>query len=94
MPYTLPNSLYFVQNQPTIEYIAFSEDRKLYFLANSFDHCRRHHNLFVCPPLGPVYDASVDTCESAKFFGKHEATTLCEPYVLKHFPPNFIKGDR
>ena len=49
--------------------------------------------MFVCPPLGPVYDVSVDTCESAKFLGKHEATTLCEPYVLKHFPPIFIKGD-
>ena len=62
-------------------------------MANSFDHCRRHHNLFVCPPLGPVFDASVDTCGSANFLGKHETTTLCEPYVLKHFPPILIKGD-
>ena len=71
-------------------YIVFSEDRKPYFLANSFDHCRKHHNMFVFPPLASVYDVSIDTCESAKFLGKHEATNLCEPYVLKYFPPIFI----
>ena len=49
--------------------------------------------IYVCPPLGSINDASVDTCESALFLNKQDTLKLCDTYVLRHFPPNFIKGE-
>ena len=92
LPYALPGANYYVQNRPVAKYIAISEDRNTYFLMNNFEHCSKHDNLFLCPPVGPVYESSTDTCESATFLGKSLAVTLCEYYIVKSFPPIFIKG--
>ena len=73
LPYAVPNTNYFVQNQHVSKYISFSEDRNHYFLIDNFDQCSKHHNLYVCPPLGPINDASVDTSESALFLNKPDA---------------------
>ena len=90
LPYQVPHTDSFVYYKAVKKYLAMSENRNKYFLINDFDHCRKHDNLYICPPLGPVYDAQVDTCESALFLNKPAAANLCKPIYTKSFSPIFI----
>ena len=92
LPYPIPNSTYFMLHQPSTKYLMISESRTLYFLQNTLETCRKHDNLLICPPLGPVYTTNMESCESAVFLNSQSASSLCHKFLIKDFLPIFIKG--
>ncbi len=93
LPFSLPNASHFMQHIPSSPYVAFTENRRLYFHMSTLEHCSKHDSLLVCPPTSPVYEAAItETCESASFLDKPSIFKLCHTKLLKTFPPIFIKG--
>lgn len=93
LPFSLPNSSLFAQHTSSARYIALPENRQLYFLLSSLDHCSKHDHLLVCPPTGSVYEAShTAACESSSLLNLRSMFQLCQTTVLTTFSPLFIKG--
>lgn len=93
LPFSLPNSTFFVQHEVTSKYIAFTENRKLYFLLSGVEQCSKHDDFLVCNPTSPIYEASnTATCESAAFLNQQSMFTLCQTTIVNYFSPVFIKG--
>ena len=93
LPYPVPNTDSFMIHEPSKKYLVISEYRTSYFLADNFDTCRRHEALLICPPLGPIYTSTIECCELAIFLQKPSASSLCQKFILKRFPPVFIRNN-
>ena len=92
LPYPIPKTDSFIMHQPAHKYLVISESRTLYFFTNDFQMCRKHDSLLMCPSTGPVYSSSMQTCELALYLKKESASSLCKKFIVKKFPPIFIKN--
>ncbi|XP_050721311.1 uncharacterized protein LOC127001149 [Eriocheir sinensis] len=90
LPFHLEGTPYFLHTDTLSTYLAVSEDRTHYMLLDSLDRCTKHHLLYVCPPVAPVYSTSVQRCEIALFLDRPDALSLCSKSLLRIFPPVFI----
>ena len=81
----------FVQIQTNAKYLAVSEDRRSYILIDSVEKCKNHNNLYICPPVGPIYTQHTPVCEIALFLQKKEATNLCRKQIIQSIKPTFLK---
>lgn len=89
LPFRIPNSSHYLQTHLSAKFLAISEDRNTYSMYDDFTMCRNHGSLFVCPPLGPLYDTTVLNCEVSVFLERPESDQLCPTVILKDFVPVF-----
>lgn len=90
LPFHINSMPYFLHTNTSASYLAGSANCNHYLLLDSLDRCTKHHLLYVCPPLAPVYSSSVPRCEISLFLERPDALSLCPKSLFRSFPPVFI----
>ena len=94
LPYPIPKSELFMLYNPNKKYLVISSSRLYYYMVNDFDVCRKNNQLLICPPIQQIYTSSTECCELAIFLQRKTSSSLCQKFLLKQFPPIFIKGEQ
>ena len=71
------------------KFLAISENRMHHFTLQTLDDCREVLNVWLCPPIMPIFTPMTPSCAYTIFTKSDKAEKLCRKTVSKTFVPHY-----